>query len=40
MKLMGHSIAAATQTDESTWVDLASVQAGEFLDALADEIGE
>ena len=40
MKLMSRSIAAATQTDESTWVDLASVQAGEFLDALADEIGE
>ena len=37
---MGRSIAAATQTDESTWVDLASVQAGEFLDALTDEIGE
>ena len=37
---MGRSIAAATQTDDSTWVDLASVQAGEFLDALTDEIGE
>ena len=37
---MGRSIAAATPTDESTWVDLASVHAGEFLDALADEIGE
>ncbi len=37
---MGRSIAAATQTDESTWVDLTSVQAGEFLDALTDEIGE
>ena len=40
MNLMGRSIAAATPTDESTWVDLASVQAGEFMDALADEIGE
>ena len=40
MKLMGRSIAAATPTETSGWVDLASVQAGEFLDALTDEIGE
>ena len=37
---MGRPIAAATPTETSGWVDLASVQAGEFLDALADEIGE
>ena len=37
---MGRSIAAATPTDESTRVDLASVHAGKFLDALTDEIGE
>ena len=37
---MGRSIEAATPTETSGWVGLASVQAGEFLDALADEIGE
>ena len=37
---MGRSIVAATPTETSGWVDLASVHAGKFLDALADEIGE
>ena len=37
---MGRSIVAAKQIETSGWVYLASVQAGEFLDALADEIGE